>query len=232
MAFLKKITFNWDRRKEKNKYPFNIPALSQLNALDMNHNVVFFIGENGTGKSTLLEAIAFKCGFGNEGGRKSNIVKKPDSSIMLEPVMTMSWLPKVNNGFLLRAETFFDLANYLDELAEYPYNDPDQVYESYGGKSLHEQSRGEAFLSLFTNRFRGKGLYILDEPEAALSPQRQMVFLRIMRDLEQSGKAQFLIATHSPILMAYPKAVIYSFKEDSITRVDYEETEHYQLTKV
>ncbi|KJS14260.1 MAG: ATPase AAA [Peptococcaceae bacterium BRH_c8a] len=230
MPFLKKITFDWNRVKEKNKYPFNIPALSQLNALDMNHNLIFFIGENGTGKSTLLEAIAFKCGFGNKGGGKNDLVENPDSSIMLEPIITLSWLPKVSNGFLLRAETFFDFANYLDQLAQDPYIGP-QVYNQYGGKSLHEQSHGEAFLSLFSNRLRGKGLYILDEPEAALSPQRQMAFLRIMRDLEQSGHAQFLIATHSPILLAYPKAVIYSFAEDEIKRVAYEETEHYQLTK-
>ncbi|MTI84214.1 MAG: AAA family ATPase [Firmicutes bacterium] len=230
MAFLKNITFDWDQIKLKNKYPFNIPALSQLKTLNMNHNVIFFIGDNGTGKSTLLEAIAFKCGFGNKGGGKYNIVENPDSSLMLESIMTLSWFPKVNNGFLLRAETFFDFANYIDKLAEDPFIGP-QVYESYGGKSLHKQSHGEAFLSLFTNRFRGKGLYILDEPEAALSPQRQMAFLRIISDLEQSGEAQFLVATHSPILMAYPKAVIYSFEADTIKPIDYEETEHYQLTK-
>jgi len=149
---------------------------------------------------------------------------------MLDPIMTLSWLPKINNGFLLRAETFFDFANYIDDLAEDPFIGP-KVYNAYGGKSLHEQSHGEAFLSLFTNRFGGKGLYILDEPEAALSPQRQLAFLRILYDLEKSGEAQFLIATHSPILMAYPRAVIYSFEADRIKRVNYEETEHYQLTK-
>ncbi len=231
MSFLKSVIFDWEKVKNREKYPFSIPALSQLHKLDMDHNVIFFIGENGTGKSTLLEAIAFKCGFGNIGGGKYNIFDNPDDSLRLESIMTLSWMPKVNNGFLLRAETFFDFANYIDELAKDPFNRRGQVYAPYGGKSLHEQSHGEAFLSLFTNRFRGMGLYILDEPEAALSPQRQFAFLRIIRQLEQLGKAQFLIATHSPILMAYPDALIYSFDKDRMKQVEYEETEHYQLTK-
>ncbi|MDA8236150.1 MAG: AAA family ATPase [Clostridia bacterium] len=231
MSFLKKITFDWTNVDDKTKYPFNIPALSRLKTLDMGHNVIFFIGENGTGKSTLLEAIAFKCGFGNKGGGKYNIFQDPDNSISLESIMKFSWLPKINNGFLLRAETFFDFANYIDELVDEPFAKRDEIYAPYGGKSLHEQSHGEAFISLFTNRFRGKGFYILDEPEAALSPQRQLAFLRIIRDLEQSGKAQFLIATHSPILMAYPGAVLYNFDGDRVRQVAYEDTDHYQLTK-
>lgn len=237
MSFLKSVIFDWDKVENREKYPFNIPALRRLQNLDMDHNVIFFIGENGTGKSTLLEAIAFKCGFGNKGGGKYNIFDNPDDSLRLESTITLSWMPKINNGFLLRAETFFNFADYIDQLYTEALNDlnsvsnPAQVYKPYGGKSLHEQSHGEAFLSLFTNRFRGRGLYILDEPEAALSPQRQFAFLRIIRQLEQSGKAQFLIATHSPILMAYPDAVIYSFDEDGIKKVEYEETEHYQLTQ-
>ena len=139
-------------------------------------------------------------------------------------------MPKINNGFFLRAETFFDFANYIDELS-CDLIEGDKAFIPYGGKSLHEQSHGEAFISLFTNRFGGKGLYILDEPEAALSPQRQLAFLRVIRNLEQAGKAQFIIATHSPILMAYPDSVIYSFNGDRVNKQDYEETEHYQLTK-
>lgn len=231
MSFLKKITFEWNGIEKRDKYPFNIPALSSLRSLDLNHNVIFFIGENGTGKSTLLEAIAFKCGFGNKGGGKYNIVENPDNSLMLESTIKLSWMPKVNNGFFLRAETFFDFANYIDELAGEPFIRKDEVYEPYGGKSLHEQSHGEAFLSLFTNRFRGRGLYLLDEPEAALSPQRQLAFLRVIRHLEQTGKAQFIIATHSPLLMAYPDALIYSFDGNGVKVMEYEETEHYQLTK-
>lgn len=229
MSFLKRISFHWEQAENRDQYPFNIRALSRLESLDMDHSVVFLIGENGTGKSTLLEALGFKCGFGNKGGGKYNLFEDPDSSQKLEDIMTLSWFPKVNNGFLLRAETFFDFANYIDGLARECC--PEIAYAPYGGKSLHEQSHGEAFLALFTNRFRGKGLYILDEPEAALSPQRQLAFLRIIRDLEQSGKAQFIIATHSPILMAYPNAVIYRFTEECVESVPYEETEHYRLTR-
>ncbi len=229
MAFLKKIKFNWERVNERNKYPFNVPAISKLNEIDMDHNVVFFVGENGSGKSTLLEAIAFKCGFGNKGGGKYNINDNPDDSLKLDTVMTLSWMPKVNNGFFVRAETFFDFACYIDDLAE-EYG-REKAYQPYGGISLNMQSHGEAFLSLFTNRFGRRGFYVLDEPEAALSPQRQLAFMRIIRQLEQARQAQFIIATHSPILMAYPKAVIYNFDCDPVSNVDYEDTEHYRLTK-
>jgi len=195
-------------------------------------NVTFFVGENGTDKSTLLEGIAFKCGFGNKGGGKYNIFTNPDESKRLEKIIALSWLPKVNNGFFLRAETFFDFANYVDELAMEAGSEEEirRIYQSHGGKSLYEQSHGEAFISLFNNRFGSKGLYILDEPEAALSPQRQLAFLRIIHELEKTGKAQFIIATHSPILLAFPGAVIYNF-DGGVRRVAYEETEHYQLTK-
>ena len=144
--------------------------------------------------------------------------------LSLDNLITLSWMPKVTNGFFLRAETFFNFAGYIDELGP-------EVYKYYGGKSLNQQSHGEAFLSLFMNRFYTKGLYILDEPEAALSPQRQLSFLRVIRDLEIAGKAQFIIATHSPILMAYPNATIYSFDESPIRSIRYFETDHYLITK-
>ena len=229
MAFLRKVTFDWNQVNEPKSYPFNVPSLTGIKELDLNHNVIFFVGENGSGKSTLLEAIAFKCGFANKGGGNYGTVEKPDDSLLLEAIITMSWLPKVHKGFFVRAETFFDFACFVDDLAqefgEY------KIYRSYGGKSLNAQSHGEAFISLFTNRFGDKGIYILDEPEAALSPQRQLAFLRVIRELEQTGNGQFIIATHSPILMAYPGAVIYSFDGNSIDLVKYEETEHYQLTR-
>lgn len=198
--------------------------------MDTDFNVVFFIGENGTGKSTLLEAIASKCGFGSLGGGK-NYVFGDSYNPFLESILILSWLPKVTNGFFLRAETFYDFACQLDKMARETYGGGGLVYLPYGGSSLNEQSHGEAFLSLFNNRFNSKGLYILDEPEAALSPQRQLAFLRIIYQLEQSGKAQFIIATHSPIIMAYPGAAIYSFDWERVCRIEYEETEHYRLTK-
>jgi len=144
--------------------------------------------------------------------------------------MTLSWSPIVTNGFFLRAETFFDFASYVDELARSSQRGW-EAYIPYGGKSLHKQSHGEAFLSLFLNRFNSKGLYILDEPEAAMSPQRQLAFLRIMWQLERESKAQFIITTHSPILMAYPGAAIYSMDEVPVRKIEYETTDHYQLTR-
>lgn len=218
---------NWSQNSEKDKYPFNISSLNCVNSIDMDHNVTFFIGENGTGKSTLLEAIAYKCGFGSKGGNRNNIFEEDDNTAKLASIITISWLPKVNRGFFMRAETFYDFAEYIDELAK----EEIEAYQPYGGKSLNEQSQGEAFLSLFSNRFNSKGLYILDEPEAALSPQRQLAFLSIIWQLEQKGMAQFIIATHSPILMAYPNAKIYSFDNDRLIQIEYEETDHYQLTK-
>ena len=231
LAYLKKVSINWDKVETKRTYPFNVPAISNLKSLDLDHNVVFIIGENGTGKSTLLEAIACKSGFAVGGGGRNNNLGLTDPSLALASVMTLSWMPKITSGFFLRAETFFDFARYIDELADDPYTGNQAAYQPYGGRSLNEQSHGEAFLSLFTNRFNGKGLFILDEPEAALSPQRQLSFLRIIYDLEKDGQAQFVIATHSPIIMAYPGAVIYSCADDGIKQIAYEETDHFRLTK-
>jgi predicted ATPase len=227
VAYLKQITLNWDKVNDKDQYPFNIPALSRLDTLDLNQNVVFIVGENGTGKSTLLEAIAYQCGFDIGGGSRNNDLGLTDKSVLLSSIMTLSWMSKVTKGFFLRAETFFNFAQYLDEMAkEHPAQ-----YEAYGGKSLNEQSHGEGFIALFTHRFGGKSLYILDEPEAALSPLRQFALLKIIHDLEQDNQAQFIIATHSPILMAYPGALIYQCDEDGFHKTNYEETEHYRLTK-
>lgn len=231
MPYLKEVLFNWERIKDRDKFPFNIPSISGINNIVINSNVTYFIGENGSGKSTLLEAIALKCGFGVLGGGKNNLVEDKEVRPGLEELITLSWMPRLKEGFFLRAETFFNFANYLDELSNDPFSGGRNVYSPYGGKSLNEQSHGEAFLSLFLNRFHNKGIYILDEPEAALSPQRQLAFIRIMWQLEQEEKAQFIIATHSPILMAYPNATIFNFEKAPLDVIDYEESEHYQLTK-
>jgi predicted ATPase len=231
MPFLKKMELDWPklREGEKNHFPFNITALQDLQEYQFESNVTCFIGDNGSGKSTLLEAIGVSCGFSIVGG-KDLVINKEKDNVSLASIMKLSWLPKITNGFYFRAETFDTFANYIDELANDPYIGF-SAYAPYGGKSLNERSHGQAFLSFFTSRFANKGLYILDEPESALSPQNQLAFLRIIWELEREGKAQFIIATHSPILMAYPGAKLLFFSEKHIEEIDYEETDHYNLTR-
>lgn len=223
VSIRRELVSNWDG------YPFSIPAIRELHQLQFRSNVVLFVGENGSGKSTLLEAIAYQCGFSTAGGgRTTRLVVDAAESALGESVR-LSWLPKINEGFFLRAETFYHFASYVDELARDPWAGGRAVYQAYGGRSLHEQSHGEAFLALFTNRFGKKGLYLLDEPEAALSPARQLAFLRVMHDLGES--AQWIIATHSPIILGYPGAQIFSFDAAPPAEIGYEETPHYEITR-
>lgn len=212
-------------------YPFNIPSFKDGIKLSLPSNVTFFVGENGSGKSTLLEAIAEKIGFSLRGGNRNHNLNtglgfQGYENPLTQPIH-LSWTPRIiNNGFFMRAESFFNFANYIDEIAE---NDS-RIYQAYGGKSLHHQSHGESFLALFKHQFEA-GIYLLDEPEAALSPARILSFMSIINSLENSGRAQFIIATHSPILLCYPKATIFNFDDSGIGKVHYTETEHYQLTK-
>ncbi|SDC93096.1 Predicted ATPase [Terribacillus halophilus] len=220
--FLKRVKLLRDSSYHQDTYPYSIPAIQQLDELELAKPVTFFVGENGSGKSTLMEAIADICGFHTAGGGRNNTYEVEASEAALADNIRLSWLPKVTNGFFLRAESFYHFASHIDEIGS---------YHAYGGKSLHHQSHGEAFLSLFQNRFGKRAIYLLDEPEAALSPQRQLTFLRILRDLEKTKQVQFIIATHSPILLGYPGADILHFSEEGIQSVGYEETEHYQITK-
>ncbi|QDQ02664.1 AAA family ATPase [Lysinibacillus fusiformis] len=214
-----------DMNDKQYEYPFNIPSLQDLQELEFPTNVTFFVGENGSGKSTLLEAIADRCDFNTAGGGRQNLYDVHKAESALGDYIRLSWWPKVSNGFFLRAETFYQFASHIDLLEEHP----NKKYAAYGGKSLHHQSHGESFLSLFMNRFKDKSIYLLDEPEAALSPTRQLSLLKIMKDLEH--EAQFIIATHSPILLGYPNATIYSFDEGGIESIRYEDTIHYVVTK-
>lgn len=191
--------------------------------------VTFLVGENGTGKSTLLEAIAVACGFNAEGGTRNFSFSTRDTHSPLHRYLTVGRRSYPRDGFFLRAESFYNVATNIDEMDEEP-GPGGRVIDSYGGVSLHDQSHGESFLALVQNRFGGNGLYLLDEPEAALSPTRQLTLLGEMHQLAERD-SQFIVATHSPILMAYPGARIYQLSEDGIEPVQYQETEHYQLTR-
>lgn len=208
-------------RMDTTRFPFTIPAFRGGIDLELPSPVTFFVGENGSGKSTLLEAVAEICGFNPEGGSRDHVREAREDRSELAQALRLSWLPKMADGFFMRAESFYNFASYLDGVSN---------FRAYGGKSLHQQSHGESFLALFQNRFE-HGLYVLDEPEAALSPQRQLAFLRIIHDLASARHAQFLIATHSPILLAYPGATLYQFEDQGIREVAYRETEHYLVTK-
>lgn len=225
--FLKKVTVVKEKIKSNQGYPFSIPAIRSLSELDLKRNVTFFVGENGSGKSTLLEAMAVKAGFHPAGGGRNNVYEVYASQADLSDYIRLSWFPKITNGFFLRAESFYQFASHIDEIAK---EDP-RIYQGYGGQSLHHQSHGESFLSVFTNRFNEKAIYFLDEPEAALSPARQLALLRVMYDLTKNENVQFVIATHSPILLGYPEAQILSFDNGEINEIDYESTDHYQITK-
>ncbi|MBU9711554.1 AAA family ATPase [Evansella tamaricis] len=224
--YLKRITLLRENIPSFEKYPFSIPSIKELDTIHFTGKVTFFVGENGSGKSTLLEAIAEKTGFNTAGGGRNNSYNIHAADADLADFLRLSWMPKITNGFFLRAESFYQFATHIDEVAE---EDP-IVLDGYGGRSLHQQSYGESFLSLFTNRFGGKAIYLLDEPEAALSPQRQLSFLRIIHDLTTRENCQFIIATHSPILLGYPGATILSFDDEKIESVEYERTDHFQIT--
>lgn len=212
------------------QYPFCVPAIKGLQTIEFPSKVTFFVGENGTGKSTVLEAIAAQAGFGPEGGSRNIAFKTTQECNLVQQLadcMTLSWRHKPKDGYFFRAESFFNVATYLDDMARYNAS----IYTSYGGKSLHAQSHGESFLSFFKNRVGNDGFFILDEPEAALSAQRQLSLLVIMHELCKTSNAQFIVATHSPLLLAYPNATIYSFDAQQLMPISYTDTHHYQLTK-
>lgn len=219
--FLLKMEMMRERVSSFDDYPFSLPVVSGFKELEFHPAVTFFVGENGSGKSTLLEAIAIASGFNAEGGSKNfNFATRASHSCLHEYLTMSRGVKKPSDGYFLRAESFFNVATHVENLG----------VTGYGDRLLHEQSHGESFWSLLMNRFRGKGLYILDEPEAALSPQRQLAMLVRMHDLIREG-SQFIIATHSPIIMAYPDAVILQLSESGLEPVAYEDTDHYRVTQ-
>ncbi|AFS78148.1 putative ATPase, AAA-type [Gottschalkia acidurici 9a] len=220
--YLRQIELCRDKISSFSDYPFSLDSVKNLFNIELHPKVTFIIGENGTGKSTILEAIAVSYGFNPEGGTKNfNFSTKETHSDLHEYIRLIKGIRKPKGGFFLRAESFYNLATNVDNIG---------AISSYGGKSLHNQSHGESFFSVFINRFIGNGLYILDEPEAALSPSRQMAMLSRINHLVKEN-SQFIIATHSPILMAYPDSIIYELNEYGFNKIKYEDTEHYQITK-
>ncbi len=225
--YIRYIELDRDNVPSFSEYPFNLPAIRDLQSLSFHPKVTFIIGDNGSGKSTILESIAVAYGFNAEGGTKNfNFTSRATHSDLNNFMRVVKGTKKPRNGFFLRAESFYNFASNIDDLdREMSFGPP--LIESYGGRSLHEQSHGESFFAVFLNKFSGEGIYILDEPEAALSPSRQMSMLSRMHELVCEG-SQFIIATHSPIVMAYPESLIYQIRE-GFEKVSYEETEHYQV---
>ncbi len=204
-------------------YPFSIASIRHLTRLEFHPVVTFFVGENGSGKSTLLEAIAVKAGFSAEGGDKQLQFGTHDTHSPLHDCLRLERsLGKPTDGFFLRAESFYNVASELEKIGS--------TFRAYGGKPLHQQSHGESFLAVMKERLQGGGVYLFDEPEAALSPQRQLSVLTLMHRLVHH-QSQLIIATHSPILLAYPNARIFQFSESGISEVKYTETEQFLITK-
>jgi predicted ATPase len=220
--YLLHASFRPDAEIDFESYPFSIPAVRELGNIDFHPNVTFFVGENGSGKSTVMEGLAVALGFGAEGGTKNVQFRTADSISPLHDSLRLArGVPKPRDGYFLRAESFFNVATYMDETG---------YLEGYGGKSLHTQSHGESFMAVLVNKLAGNGIYLLDEPEAALSPSRQLAALSAIHHLVEDS-SQFIIATHSPILLSYPHAKIIQFDGSGVSEVAFEDTEHFAVTR-
>ncbi|HYH65574.1 MAG TPA: AAA family ATPase [Urbifossiella sp.] len=219
-----------DRVAHPDRFPYTLPAVRGLGRLAFHPKVTFFVGENGSGKSTVLEAMAVGLGLNPEGGsRNFNFNTHASHSRLDEALRVAKSHRHPADSYFLRAESYFNVASEIERLDKDPHGGG-RIIDAYGGRSLHEQSHGESFFALFRNRFRGCGLYLLDEPEAALSPTRQLQFLATLHDYCGRG-SQFVIATHSPLILAYPDATIFRFGPEGIAPVAYTETEHYLVTR-
>ena len=205
-------------------YPFNLPIVRNLRTLEFSKSVSYIVGENGSGKSTLLEAIANLLGLNAEGGSKNfNFRTQETHSSLYEELRAVRADLSYGNAFFFRAESFYNVASEVDRIAR----EDRRMLDSYGGVSLHEQSHGESFMSLFTNRLKSKGLYIFDEPEAALSYMNQLRFLVWMKDAVNAG-SQIIISTHSPVILAYPDAEIFIAEEGILKTTSYNDCYIYR----
>lgn len=231
---LKKISLLRERVDDWNTYPFTVPAIRELDELTLRSRIVFFVGENGSGKSTLLEAIAAHYGFGREGGNRSFRLDTTESNQSIDPLvkaLRLGFDRRTGAGYFLRAESWFNSVSYMDELDKDPAPAP-PISAFYGGRSMHTRSHGETFFTLLELKFQRNGLFLMDEPEAALSPQRQLSFLLLLRDVLRKHKdAQFIISSHSPVLMGYPDSQILSFDDGRIHEIAYEETAPMQIVR-
>ena len=233
---LKRITLLRERVADWTTYPFSVPAIATLPDINLHARVTFFAGENGTGKSTLLEAIAAHIGFGREGGNRNFSFETTESSRATEPLsraLRLSFDKRSGEGFYFRAESLFNVASFIDQSDEEQKHYPGTpISASFGGISLHNRSHGETFFTVLDNKFRRSGLFLLDEPEAALSPQRQLAFLVLIHDtLNDYKDAQFIISTHSPIPLGYPGAQILSFDDGTLSEIAYEDTAPMQIVR-
>ncbi len=227
-------SIGWKYRPQTYEYPFSVPTIASLDELKLKSRVCFFVGENGSGKSTLLEAIAANYGFAREGGSRNFAFQEERERNDVNPLadaLRLGYDDKTGNGFFLRAESFFNLATLMEELGAVRSSSRPQAL-GLGNRGFHDMSHGESFFTLMETRMRENGLFLLDEPEAALSPQRQLAMLVLMQDvLKSHGSAQFLISTHSPILLGFPGAQILSFDGGRIHQVDYEDIPAVQITR-
>ena len=226
-GFVSAVRLDRDRVPSFEAYPFSMPAIRSLERLELHPAVTFLVGENGSGKSTLLEALAIRLRFNPEGGSRDHTVNTLATHSELHGYLTLERRRHFQEGWFLRAESFYNVASDI-QLGEREWGSG--TFDRDGGRSLHDRSHGEAFLALMEHRLRGGGCYLFDEPEAALSPQRQLSVLALLHRLVLRG-SQFVIATHSPILLAYPHAVIHELGGWGIRQVPYEETETVRVTR-
>jgi predicted ATPase len=226
-AFIRSIEINGDD-DDRRSYPLNLPAFRGVRTLDLDPQMTIFVGENGSGKSTLIEAIAVAAGFNAEGGTTNfNFATQGHRPELAKHLRLVRGTLRPRTGFFLRAESFFNVATEIERLDQEP-SVAARIGPAYGPKPLHEVSHGESFLSLAMHRFGAKGLYILDEPEAAMSPFGCLALVRRFHDLVQQG-SQFVIATHSPIVMAFPGALIYVLSETGPDRSEWENLDHVKV---